>query len=129
MRRPTGGALGIITNAGGPGVMAVDAISSWNLEPANLSSETLTQLNNVLPSYWSRSNPIDLMGDATANDYLKTLEICLTAWRPTVSLVILAAQALTDPIGIAKAIAPLTARAGQAGPGSLDGWRETWPRG
>ncbi len=106
MPRPTGGALGIITNAGGPGVMAVDAISSWNLEPATLSSETLAQLNDFLPPYWSRSNPIDLMGDATAKDYLKTLEICLTAPEINGLIVILAAQALTDPIGIAKAIAP-----------------------
>ena len=106
MRRPIGGALGIITNAGGPGVMAVDAISSWNLEPATLSSETLARLNDFLPSYWSRSNPIDLMGDATAEDYLKTLEICLTAPETNGLIVILAAQALTDPIGIAKAIAP-----------------------
>ncbi len=107
MRRPIGGALGIITNAGGPGVMAVDAVSSWNLEPATLSSETLAQLNDFLPWSWSRSNPIDLMGDATAKDYLKTLEICLTAPETNGLIVILAAQALTDPIGIARAIAPL----------------------
>lgn len=106
MRRPIGGALGVITNAGGPGVMAVDAISSWNLEPATLSSETLARLNDFLPSYWSRSNPIDLMGDATAEDYLKTLDICLTASETNGLIVILAAQALSDPMGIAKAMAP-----------------------
>ena len=107
MRRPTGGALAIVTNAGGPGVMAVDAISTWNLEPAILSPETLTQLNDFLPRYWSRSNPIDLMGDATAEDYLKTLEICLAAPEANGLIVILAAQALTDAVGIAKAITPL----------------------
>ena len=107
MRRPTGGNLGIITNAGGFGVMAVDAISSWNLEPAGLSSETSTQLNTVLPPYWSGNNPIDLMEDASATDYYKTVEICLTAPEIHGLILILASQALSDPIGIAKAIAPL----------------------
>ena len=79
MHRPTGGNLGLITNAGGLGVMAVDAISSWNLEPAGLSSETLTQLNTVLPPYWSGSNPIDLMEDATATDYLRHWKFVLRA--------------------------------------------------
>ena len=106
MRRPTAGALAIVTNAGGPGVMAVDAISTWNLEPATLSPETLAQLNDFLPRYWSHSNPIDLMGGATAEDYLKTLEICLAAPEADGLIVILAAQALTDPIGIAKAVTP-----------------------
>ncbi len=114
MRRPTGGGLGIITNAGGLGVMAVDAISSWNLEPADLSPETLIQLNNVLPSHWSGSNPIDLMEDATATDYYKTLENCLNAPEINGLIIILAAQALADPIGIAKAISPLTS--GQSKP-------------
>ena len=114
MQRPTGGGLGIITNAGGLGVMAVDAISSWNLEPAGLSSETLTQLNTILPPHWSGSNPIDLMEEATAKDYCKTLEICLMASEINGLIIILAAQALADPIGIAKAIAPLTS--GQSKP-------------
>jgi acetyltransferase len=113
MRRPSGGALGIITNAGGPGVMAVDAIASWNLDPAILNTDTLNQLNDFLPPYWSHSNPIDLMGDATATDYLKTLEICLAAQEISGLIVILAAQALTDPIGIAKAIAPMLSGQGK----------------
>ena len=107
MRRPTGGALSIITNAGGPGVMAVDAISSWNLEPATLSSETLAGLTDILPPLWCRSNPIDLMEDANTTSYSKTLEVCLAAPETHGVIVILAAQALADPIGIAKAIAPL----------------------
>jgi acetyltransferase len=106
MRRPTGGALGIITNAGGPGVMAVDAISSWTLEPAILGAETLAHLNEAFPGFWSRSNPIDLMGEATAEDYLKALEICLAAPEMDGFIVILAAQALTDPVGVARAMAP-----------------------
>jgi acetyltransferase len=107
MLRPAGGALGIITNAGGPGVMAVDAISSWNLEPATLSPETLTRLNDILPAHWSRSNPIDLLEDADASHYARTLEITLAAPEINGLIVILAAQAFADPIGIAKAIASL----------------------
>jgi acetyltransferase len=107
MPRPTGGALGIITNAGGPGVMAVDAVSSWNLEPATLGAETLAQLNDFLPPYWSHSNPIDILGNASVKDYLKTIEICLTAPEINGLIIILAAQALTDPIGIARDISLL----------------------
>ena len=61
VKRPTGGALGIISNAGGPGVMAVDALGRWNMEPATLSQDTLEQLDEFLPPYWSRSNPIDIL--------------------------------------------------------------------
>ena len=70
VKRPTGGNLGIISNAGGPGVMAVDALGRWNMEPATLSPETLAQLDEFLPSHWSRNNPIDILGDAPPERYL-----------------------------------------------------------
>src|SRR5574340_421311 len=69
LKLPTGGALAIITNAGGPGVMAVDALARWQMEPAVLAPETLAQLDEVLPPHWSRSDPIDVLGDAPPERY------------------------------------------------------------
>lgn len=76
-RRPKGHRLGIVTNAGGPGVMAADALAAHGMEPAALSPETLEKLNALLPSNWSRSNPIDIVGDSSAETYVKTAEICI----------------------------------------------------
>ncbi|MEM5788553.1 MAG: CoA-binding protein, partial [Syntrophobacteraceae bacterium] len=77
MQRPTGGKLAIITNAGGPGVMAVDAFSKWPLEPALLSPETIQKLDAFLPSFWSRGNPIDILGDAPPDRYVQAVRVCL----------------------------------------------------
>ena len=57
MPRPLGGSLAIITNAGGPGVMAVDAFSKWQREPAVLTPETISKLSESMPPHWSRGNP------------------------------------------------------------------------
>jgi len=108
-RRPLGGALGIITNAGGPGVMTVDAISGWNQEPATLTPETTAALDAVLPHFWSRGNPIDLTGQATTADYVEAVQICCKAPELDGLIVILAAQALTDPVAVARALAPALA--------------------
>ena len=66
---PRGADLAIITNAGGPGVMATDALMLAGGQLAPLSSETLRQLNAALPPFWSHANPIDLLGDATPERY------------------------------------------------------------
>ena len=62
---PTGPALAIITNAGGPGVMATDALMLDGGQLAPLSQATLDALDKVLPPFWSHGNPIDVLGDAT----------------------------------------------------------------
>jgi len=62
--RPKGPGLAIITNAGGPGVMAADALSDYGYEPVALSKETVDRLNEFLPPFWSRRNPIDMLGEA-----------------------------------------------------------------
>ncbi|MBW1710508.1 MAG: bifunctional acetate--CoA ligase family protein/GNAT family N-acetyltransferase [Deltaproteobacteria bacterium] len=69
--------LGIITNAGGPGVMATDFLASRGLEPVNLSADTMEKLNEFLPSFWSHGNPIDMLGDAKPARFKKTIEVCL----------------------------------------------------
>src|SRR5262249_57281030 len=67
--RPTGPALAIITNAGGPGVMATDALISNGGQLAELSPATPSALDAILPTFWSRANPIDILGDATPHRY------------------------------------------------------------
>ncbi len=106
MNRPLGGNLAIITNAGGPGVMAVDAFSKWELEPAALTPETVGRLDQVLPPHWSRNNPVDILGDAPPERYLAALRGILSAPEVSGGLVLLSPQAMTDPIGVAQTLAP-----------------------
>ncbi|MBW1975484.1 MAG: bifunctional acetate--CoA ligase family protein/GNAT family N-acetyltransferase [Deltaproteobacteria bacterium] len=103
--RPRGSSLAIITNAGGPGVMAADALADMGFEPAKLEPETLQKLNEVLPSQWSHNNPIDILGDASPQRYLETIQICLRAPEIDGIVVILTPQAMTDPTAVAESIA------------------------
>jgi len=103
--RPRSSDLVIITNGGGPGVMAADALARYGIEPASMSTETLKALDDVLPPLWSRNNPIDMIGDATADCYEKTLKICLKEERPGGILVIMVPLALSDPADVAKKVA------------------------
>jgi acetyltransferase len=105
-QRPVGGNLGILTNAGGPGVMAIDALGAWRMEPAVLGSDTVDKLNAVLPPFWSRGNPVDILGDATHERYLQVLQVCLQAPEVNGLIVILTHQAMTDPVKIAQVIVP-----------------------
>ncbi|MGC8639326.1 MAG: bifunctional acetate--CoA ligase family protein/GNAT family N-acetyltransferase, partial [Isosphaeraceae bacterium] len=100
--RPKGPRLAIVTNAGGPGVLATDALIENQGEVAQISPETMTELNKILPSPWSHNNPIDILGDADPQRYAKSLEI--TARDPNIDglLVILTPQAMTDPTGTAE---------------------------
>lgn len=106
MKRPTGGALGIITNAGGPGVMAVDALGRWHAAPGVLSPQTLAKLAEFLPPYWSRGNPVDLFGDAPVERYLQAVKVAMEAPELSGLVIILSPLALTDPTGVARAIIP-----------------------
>jgi len=106
-QRPIGGSLGIITNAGGPGVMAIDALSVWQAEPAALGADTIDNLNKVLPPFWSHGNPVDILGDATPERYLQAVQVCLEAPELSGLIIILTDQAMTDPTGVAQAIIPV----------------------
>jgi acetyltransferase len=105
-QRPVGGGLGIITNAGGPGVMAIDALGKWGMEPALLSPETLAKLTAVLPPFWSHGNPVDILGDATHERYVEALKICADAPELSGLVVILTHQAMTDPALVARELVP-----------------------
>ena len=85
--------------------MAVDAFSKWGLEPATLSPETLQKLDAFLPPFWSRGNPIDILGDAPPDRYVQAVHVCLEAPELSGLIVILTPQAMTDPTGVAQALA------------------------
>src|SRR5690349_968286 len=95
--RPKGPRLVIVTNAGGPGVLATDALIEKGGELAELSEETIEGLNQLLPSHWSHNNPVDVLGDASAERYCKTVEIVSRDPNNDGVLVILAPQAMTNP--------------------------------
>lgn len=94
--RPKGPRLAIITNAGGPGVLATDALIESGGELAELSQETFNNINAFLPPQWSHNNPIDVLGDADPLRYAKTLEAVSKDPEVDGMLVILTPQAMTD---------------------------------
>lgn len=100
--RPQGPRLMIVTNAGGPAVLATDALVDAGGQLADLSSETLEALNQILPASWSHGNPIDLLGDANPERYARTLEIVAREPQSDGVLVILTPQAMTDPTLVAE---------------------------
>jgi acetyltransferase len=100
--RPQGNRLTIITNAGGPGVLATDALLTTGGALSEVSKETMDELNKFLPAVWSHNNPIDVIGDASAELYAKTLEIAGRDPHSDGLLVILTPQAMTDATAIAE---------------------------
>ncbi|MBN2460125.1 MAG: bifunctional acetate--CoA ligase family protein/GNAT family N-acetyltransferase [Candidatus Cloacimonetes bacterium] len=106
--RPAGNKLAIITNAGGPGVIATDTLIAKGGLLATLSEETITELNRHLPPYWSKNNPIDVLGDARAEQYQKAVELCVKDKNIDGILIILTPQAMTKPTEIAKKVAEIS---------------------
>jgi acetyltransferase len=99
---PKGPRLTIITNAGGPGVLATDFLISTGGELAELSEATIAELDRFLPRFWSHGNPIDILGDAEPERYKKTLEVAIKDPQSDGLLVILTPQAMTDPTQTAE---------------------------
>ena len=102
--------LVIITNGGGPGVMAADRAVDQGIELSTLSDSTMKKLNEVLPSVWSHSNPVDLIGDAPPERYKQTLDICLADPDIDGAVVILTPQAMTRPTEVAQAVIDAAAK-------------------
>src|SRR5579884_3518960 len=104
--RPKGSRLTIVTNAGGPGVLATDALILGGGALSELAPETTEALNGILPPHWSHGNPIDILGDASAERYAQTVEIAAKDPKSDGLLVILAPQAMTDPTRTAEQLRP-----------------------
>lgn len=96
--------LAIVTNGGGPGVMAADRASELGIRMPQPSEASLKSLSAFLPKHWSNRNPIDILGDATGELYTKSLEICQADDNFDSILVLLTPQAMTDPTAIAQDI-------------------------
>jgi acetyltransferase len=105
--RPTKPGLAIVTNAGSPGVMAVDALADYGVDPASLKPETIEKLDEFLPSGWSMTNPVDILGDASPERYERAVNICLKDPGVKGLLIILAPQPLTRPTEVAESLAGL----------------------
>ncbi len=106
--RHKGPRLAIVTNAGGPAVLATDALLTDGGELAELSAETIVQLDGFLSPHWSHQNPIDILGDASAEQYGKAVELVIQDPATDRTLVILAPQAMTDPAAVARQLASLS---------------------
>jgi acetyltransferase len=104
--RPKGPQLAILTNAGGPGVLATDSLIQYGGALANLTAETIAQLDGILPLHWSHSNPVDILGDAEPALYAKAMQVVAHDPQTDGVLVVLTPQAMTDPTASADAIKP-----------------------
>ena len=110
---PKGNRLTIVTNAGGPGVLATDALIGGGGVLSPISDDTMTALNGVLPAAWSHNNPIDVLGDAGADRYVQALELASRDDNTDGLLVILTPQAMTDPTRTAEYLRPYAKTSGK----------------
>jgi len=108
--RPRSKNLAIITNAGGPGVIATDALIAAHGKLAELSAETMSELDKQLSVNWSHNNPIDVLGDAGPEDYAKAVELCAKDDNVGGILVILTPQAMTKSTEIAELVSKIAAK-------------------
>ncbi|MEN3292098.1 MAG: acetyltransferase [Burkholderiales bacterium] len=99
--------LAILTNGGGPGVMATDELVCSGGSLATLSPVTLARLDELLPATWSHANPIDIIGDAPASRYAGALKVLLQDTGSDAILFIHAPTAIVSSVEIASALVPL----------------------
>ena len=104
--RPKGPRLAVVTNAGGPGVLAADSIITAGGELAEISPATMDQLNQLLPPHWSRNNPVDILGDALPDKYAKVLETVAADTNNDGLLAILCPQGMSHPTITAERLIP-----------------------
>jgi len=104
--RPKGPHLTIVTNAGGPSVIATDMLIGSGALLSELSAETMDAFNKILPPTWSHNNPVDIIGDAKPELYAKAIEIAAKDPNTDGILVILTPQAMTDPTATAECLKP-----------------------
>ena len=117
--RPRGPRLAIVSNAGGPGVLAADALIHNGGELAQLAPESMAKLNELLPPHWSHSNPIDVLGDALPDRFAKAVDIAAHDPHTDGMLVITCPQGMADPTQTAEG---LKAYASSTGKPVLASW-------
>ncbi|MBM3699793.1 MAG: CoA-binding protein [Actinobacteria bacterium] len=110
---PTGKNIAIITNAGGPGIMASDACEENGINLAQIKKETVEELKNFLPPAGNFYNPIDVLGDALAQRYAKTFEVILKDKDINAVMVLLTPQAMTQELETAKALVEALKKSGR----------------
>lgn len=111
--RPIGPRLTMVTNAGGPGVLATDALLQWGGALAEPAPGTIAALDQMLPPHWSHGNPIDILGDATPERYAEAVGIAAKDPNTDGLLVILTPQAMTNPTRAAELLAPYASGTGK----------------
>jgi acetyltransferase len=111
--RPRGPRLMILTNAGGPGVLATDALVANGGELATLSAESVEALNQFLSPNWSHANPIDVLGDAGPEQYARALEVAIKDPKSDGLLVVLTPQGMTDATKVAEGLKPFARGTGK----------------
>jgi acetyltransferase len=104
--RPRGPRLTILSNAGGPAVLATDALIADGGQLAALAPQTMEALDGILPPHWSHQNPIDIIGDAGPDRYARAMEIASKDPNSDGLLVILSPQGMTNPSDIAECLKP-----------------------
>ena len=101
---PLGDRLVIVTNGGGPGVLAADSAVENGISLAQLSESSIEQLNQVLPAHWSHGNPVDIIGDATPERFAQAVQIALHDDGVDAGLALYAPQAVTSAKEAAQAV-------------------------
>jgi acyl-CoA synthetase (NDP forming) len=107
---PAGARVAVITNAGGPGIMAADAIERQGLEFAKLTDETIEKLASKLPPAANLYNPVDVLGDALADRYEFALNVIVNDPNVDIALVILTPQAMTEAAETAKVVTKISSQ-------------------
>ncbi|MDZ4404722.1 acetate--CoA ligase family protein [Prosthecobacter sp.] len=110
---PAGPRLAIVTNAGGPGALATDALVLGGGEVAELSDDTLEALNEVMPAHWSHHNPVDVLGDADADRFATALRVVKNDANVDGVLAVLTPQAMTHPTAIAREVVKIAQENGK----------------
>jgi len=108
---PKGPRLAIITNAGSVGIIALDTLLALGGELAKFADDTIKRLDAVLPSHWSRNNPVDILGDADIARYVSAIEICMDDSNVDGIHVIHAPRAIADRVELAKKVVELAKKA------------------
>jgi acetyltransferase len=96
--------LAIVTNAGGPAILAIDTLMQRGGVLADLAEKTIERLDDILPAAWTKNNPVDILGEGSADQYRAAVRACLLDPGTDAVLVILTAQTMTDSAEVARAV-------------------------